>query len=237
VTKEFILGILFCRMRADIFAETLAGIRESTIRPTRLIIVNNGGDPHDIADAQVIRPNHNLGCAGGWNRVMSECRTGITILLNDDCRVAPDTFEKMLDEDAPVVLASGFSCFRLDVHAWRTVGPFDELFWPAYFEDADYRIRLTHANIPLIEWPIDETETGIPGRTRKPSGIVHGFWAGPEEYRRWTNDRYRAFRACYELNKVRYREKWNDGAYERPFDGKPDFGVGGRSAPGAELLR
>lgn len=239
-TKDFAVGIPFYQLRDDIFAETLEGVRHSTIKPSRLIVVNNGGEPRDVRDAEVIHPCENLGCAGAWNLIMKGCVEkvfDVVIILNDDCKVAPDSFEKILAERAPVVLACGFSCFAMRTRTWCQVGPFDDLFWPAYFEDGDYRQRLARSGIPIKEWPVDETETKVLGRTRKPTGIVHGFSAGPREYRRWTDDRFHIFQACYEMNKQRYLKKWNNGAYDLPFDGKPDPGIGGRSVSGAELLR
>ena len=237
MTSSFVVGIVHYEMRSNILQDTLVGIRASSRSPSRLLIVNNGGSLPPIPDATIDAPATNLGCAGGWNRVMQLCADVDTvILLNDDCRVAPDTFAKMLDDPSPIVLASGFSCFKIDVHLWKTIGPFDELFWPAYFEDTDYRIRLSRAGVVPTEWSVTETETGIPGRTRKPSGIVHGFYAGPDEYRNWKTARFRAFHECLEANKQRYQLKWNGGAFVLPFDGHPDPGVGGRNIPAAHVL-
>jgi len=38
--------------------------------------------------------------------------------------------------------AANFSCFLLSPDLFREVGPFDENFYPAYYEDADYNLRL-----------------------------------------------------------------------------------------------
>jgi GT2 family glycosyltransferase len=38
--------------------------------------------------------------------------------------------------------AADYSCFLLAPELFREIGPFDELFAPAYYEDADYNLRL-----------------------------------------------------------------------------------------------
>ena len=237
MTRSFAVGVVHYKMREDIFLETIAGIRESSLTPSKVVVVNNGGVLPSVREAYVDYPDVNLGCAGGWNRAMQICDSAeVVILINDDCRVATDTFERMLADPCPIVLASGFACFKLEAKLWKQIGPFDERFWPAYYEDMDYKIRLKRLGIIPPEWPVDETETGILGRTKKPSGIVHGFFAGPNTYRQWKDVRFRAFNECLEANKRRYVEKWNDGTYELPFNGQPDPGVGGRATRNAHLL-
>jgi len=44
--------------------------------------------------------------------------------------------------------AADYSCFLLSPDLFREVGPFDENFVPAYYEDADYNLRLGLAGKP-----------------------------------------------------------------------------------------
>lgn len=44
--------------------------------------------------------------------------------------------------------AADYSCFLLAPGLFREIGPFDERFVPAYFEDADYNLRLGLAGKP-----------------------------------------------------------------------------------------
>jgi hypothetical protein len=251
----FAVGIPYFRIREDIFRETIAGIRASSRRPDRFIIVVNGGTLPSIPDlgALVLFQRSNIGVAASWNLIMRTAKRdpAITqvVLLNDDCKVAPDSLAKLVDDPWSVVLAHWFSCWKLAMRTWEEVGPFDEQFWPAYFEDADYRARLDRAGIVPVEWPMEETATAIPGRTRKPSGIEHGFWAGPHEHRGWHGEQLAVFNRCIEANRARVVAKWNadpdelkwnkaDGpnAYREPFNGAPDPGIGGRSVPNASIL-
>lgn len=43
-----------------------------------------------------------------------------------------------------------FSCFLLAKSTWDTVGKFDEMFIPCYFEDGDYHLRMGKAGIKAI---------------------------------------------------------------------------------------
>ncbi|MEW6031782.1 MAG: hypothetical protein AB1645_02690 [Bacillota bacterium] len=43
---------------------------------------------------------------------------------------------------------ASYSCFLLSPELYREIGPFDETFAPAYFEDADYNLRLGLAGKP-----------------------------------------------------------------------------------------
>lgn len=44
--------------------------------------------------------------------------------------------------------AADYSCFLLSPDLFREIGPFDERFVPAYYEDADYNLRLALADKP-----------------------------------------------------------------------------------------
>jgi GT2 family glycosyltransferase len=43
-----------------------------------------------------------------------------------------------------------FSCFCISHDCYKTVGKFDEEYYPAYAEDADYHIRMHRAGIEAI---------------------------------------------------------------------------------------
>ena len=126
-------------------------------------------------------------------------------------------------DSAPAfICARGFSCFRVDPEIYRRVGRFDEEFYPAYWEDADYRRRLQLSGIPIIEWSSEEVEIISPGRTRTPSGIVHGKHAADGSYQGWTGEKLKWFWECYEANGRRYAAKWGgqlgNETFETPFN-------------------
>ena len=53
-------------------------------------------------------------------------------------------------EEAP---NPNFSAFAVTKDLWETIGEFDELFFPAYFEDNDYHYRLKLAEINAVVLP------------------------------------------------------------------------------------
>jgi GT2 family glycosyltransferase len=46
-----------------------------------------------------------------------------------------------------------FSAFMVSKECWETVGEFDEVFFPAYFEDNDYHYRMNLMEVPAIVLP------------------------------------------------------------------------------------
>jgi hypothetical protein len=209
----FVLGVPRCNESAAVFDETLRAVHASTAQPAHTIIVDNGdqrfaGDPRS---AVVVRPSANVGRAAAWNLVLrlafETLNRGRVILLDSDCAVAPDTFARMLAAPAPVVLAQGFSCFRLDEAPWRAVGEFDEEFWPISWEDADYRRRLSLAGVAVEEWPIEEHSRPSRGRVTYASGITHGE-AWPHGYQGWSGRKLARFQEQVDANRARYVTKW-----------------------------
>lgn len=117
---DFFVGFPRCNEPRRILLETLDAIDASTCRPARLIVIDNGDEPLDDelrsrirvqGRSDLVRPPRNIGCAGAWNAIHGiagdftyEPRV---IILNADCAVAPDTFEKMLE--APARCSAGDS--------------------------------------------------------------------------------------------------------------------------------
>ncbi len=58
--------------------------------------------------------------------------------------------DKKSTDEAP---NPNFSAFAINKETWETVGEFDEVFAPAYFEDNDYHYRLKLAEIKAIIYP------------------------------------------------------------------------------------
>ena len=229
----FVVGIPFCNepvVYPDVVAETFAAIERSSRRPAHVFVIDNGDVPWipsaeliAVHDLIVERPRVNLGCAASWNRIYALYPSAL--ILNADTAVAPETFEKMLAIPAPaVVLAHGFSCFRIDEEIRRRVGSFDEEFYPGYWEDTDYRRRMKLAGVPIYEWSVAVVATPVPGREMKATGITHGK-RGDVPYQGWSGERRAWFYDCIENNKRRYVAKWggmpSEERYVIPFGGVP----------------
>lgn len=140
--------------RFDLLERCIDSALAGTVAPDRVVVVDNsaGACPRR-PDCTYLVPSRNLGVAGGWNLIAKHAAGADLILANDDTLFAPDTIAKMLEvatsnPRAGIVSpieGQRFSLFYLRRSAYQEVGPFDESFWPAYFEDNDYHRRLTLA--------------------------------------------------------------------------------------------
>jgi len=237
MTRPFVLGIPRCNEPDWIFRETLAAIVASSVKPEYLIIVDNGDNAlvrtsavddlvalSNLFRVELSRSTKNTGCAGAWNWICGRALSlgdyanySSAILLNSDCAVAPDTFEKMLAEPSEIVLAHGWECFRFDRTIWEHVGRFDEEYYPVYFEDTDYRRRLNIASVPVSEWPVVEVSRPSFGRATYSTGITHGWRLEEAGYQGWTGEKAAWFQSRWVANRDRYTAKWGGPPGEEKF--------------------
>lgn len=167
-----------------------------------------------IAGQAVDRPDRNLGVAASWNRIAGAAfAQGFDriLLINDDVRIHHD---RMIQDfvcitDAPdgILLSEHrFSLFLLGRTAFEQVGPFDEKFWPGYYEDIDYVRRCRLAGVPIWKTPAATGTTHSPRTTGRE--LV------------FPDDIYR--------NRMYYRVKWggDQGSEQflKPFNGKDQSG-------------
>ena len=139
-----VIATLNCFDLADLCIEA---ILRSTWLPRRIYVIDNSGGKfpgHPSKRVQVFTPTHNLGAGGSANFILPAIHPAPAVLVNDDIEVAPDTLEAMLKCPDLVVTADGvsaFTCILIREEAWKRVGIFDPVFWPAYCEDADWQHR------------------------------------------------------------------------------------------------
>src|SRR5579872_6052989 len=111
--------------------------------------------------------------------------------------IPPLMIESILAKDKESVEESNhpnFSAFAINKECWETVGQFDELFEPAYFEDNDYHYRMKQASINAIVLPTalfyhygsrtqnESTENGLPlvsgGQFENTKALYAKKWGG-----------------------------------------------------------
>ena len=139
----------------DTLRTCIESLHESSVRPDRIDIIDNSVGLLTLPDYEIpvtiTVPKKNLGCAASWNAFYAmQPHTGSIIISNDDVTFHTDTIQAMLSErDLGYGLVypninqeSMFSLFLLQRWAYNEVGPFDENFYPAYFEDNDYFYRM-----------------------------------------------------------------------------------------------
>jgi len=200
--------------RFDLLAQCVASAYAGGVPPARVLIIDNsGGDCPPIAGAEVFLGRMPQSVAKAWNDAVRAVG-GDIILSNDDITFAPDTIARLLAVAAAQPQAGivspiegqRFSLFWLRYAAYQAVGPFDEAFTPAYFEDNDYHYRLN-----LAGWasPIALSDVG-----HAISGTMHAMRA-VERARH--HEKFRA-------NHARYIAKWGGPPREErftvPYDGR-----------------
>lgn len=127
-----------------------------------LFIINNGGDrkvgdviarieQRDIPNTGMfsnirVEKFQNLGCARSWNHII-RTSPGAWLISGNDIQFSPGDIGKIKEtlvknQDASIVYAMGYAVYCFTELGVRTVGIFDENFYPAYFEDVDHHRRV-----------------------------------------------------------------------------------------------
>jgi GT2 family glycosyltransferase len=201
-----------------------------SLRPTGYVIVDNGGgfsrrEPPDWCQAarargatvEVHTPGRNLGVAASWNWILARTLDdGGVIVANDDVLFGQQTFEDLVRgmEAYPFVLGAGWACFGQRADCTLAVGFYDERFWPAYYEDNDYQIRMHAAG---IAYPTVVTERMRHAEWTTTRALDDPGWLreGRERNRQYLLDKWSPDGASWPTH---------ENACERPFRGSPPPG-------------
>jgi GT2 family glycosyltransferase len=154
--------------RYDLLGKTLETFMAGTVKPDRVVVINNGAEPlfdkvgnldRVARNLMEVTPPRNLGVAGSCNLAMKLCigMGSLWLHSNDDVEVGPrmveglkERFDSLVSEEESALFTvpphgagSLFTVFLADP-GWleECVGWWDETFFPAYFEDNDYARRL-----------------------------------------------------------------------------------------------
>lgn len=184
---------------------------------------------HTLIDTGTLQPGSlmristsetNYGVARIWNKFAEmSFADGMDyiVIANDDISLFNTTLKRLLQAASEnpdgVVTFTGdnaFSLFVLSKQAWKTVGAFDEEFYPAYFEDRDYQRRIMMHKVPLVQ-------------------IAHPayYHLGSKTINSFTPDGLEIHHSQFRRNEAYYTHKWGglpgDERYTEPFDGKTSF--------------
>lgn len=201
--------------RFDLLSGCIASAMSGTLPPDRVLIIDNsGGACPPTHGARIVLGRQPQSVAKAWNDAASLVGSqGWLILANDDITFAPDTIERMVEvaQQEPragivsPIEGQRFSCFLLRYSAYLQVGPFDEAYRMAYFEDNDYAWRLT-----LARWSLAVA----------PSAVGH---VGSATIAAMTPEQMTAKHAAYAHNQDYYVRKWGGmphaETYSTPFGG------------------
>jgi GT2 family glycosyltransferase len=156
----------------------------------------------------------NLGVAGSWNNLCrfifhSADSKPFAWILNDDIysgRKEKDItdFLQCLNSRVCFVSAGNWSNFLIKKELFQKVGEFDEKFYPAYYEDNDYRYRI---KLLKDDWAYLSHNMLKPDVLRISSSI----------------QKDPTLNAGFQTNLNRYKAKWGglpeEETYRIPFDG------------------
>lgn len=197
--------------RADLLNEALANY-EYSFPNTPIYIVDNGAQQIMLTTlTRSHRPANNLGVAGSWNYLCDKIfeNHAWALIVNDDVVLGYDKravyyviVDAMLAGHGLVKPQTHLHAFLLHRDAYRSVGKFDHLFYPAYFEDNDYgyRYSLQYGNRPYSDSRLDANLFRNSMTIKKDPNLNSGF----------------------EANKARYIEKWGglpmQEKFTRPFN-------------------
>lgn len=155
--------------------------------PLTKVAYNNGkpdalehfGDTHPdwfIIDSLT----ENKGVAGSWN----ECAEMFPkekgwLLCNDDCWFLPGQLEKICrcaeeNPNEPVIFlnsSQAFYCFFWGAAGKETIGLFDDNFFPAYYEDCDYRVRMRLSGKTEYVYALGDDVAPVPHGKPRDGGV------------------------------------------------------------------
>lgn len=141
--------------------ESVKAILAGSLVPDQIVIIDNSENGSGVtalshlqtqyANVHILPRAVNI-LAGAWNDLMRLWNEDYVIIANDDVTPHHYSVEALVNAaiDRPDVAmwngsghsGNSYSFFLLRQWAYNQVGPFDEKFKPAYFEDNDYDYRL-----------------------------------------------------------------------------------------------
>lgn len=131
--------------RFDLLERTLASIDYPV---DEILVIDNSGklDLPEQENLTVLNMPNNFGVAGSWNLGI-KCfpKAPYWMIGSNDNPWAPGSIEMMADlatEDNLVWSDKAWDCYTIGSNIIKTVGLFDENYYPAYYEDTDYSERL-----------------------------------------------------------------------------------------------
>jgi len=176
----------------------------------KIHIVDNG--KQGISGELVYAMPINLGVAASWNLLCNKIfeNSDYAVILNDDIYLGYGTetirssIQKCNSNQIFLRSENSWSMFIISKEMYQTIGKFDEIFYPAYYEDSDYIYRMNLAGIrQIIDKSLNPFEYRISSTYEKAPDLVN---------------------EAMQTNRERYIKKWGGlpllETYTMPYDTK-----------------
>jgi GT2 family glycosyltransferase len=151
----------------DLLERLFASAEAGTRKPDVYAVVDNGGKL--VESGVKLPPNtivhdfgRNIGVAASWNYLIRTHGSDgkLVVVSNDDVIFHPHAVANLakavedhpdVDFFSPNYLPGAMFCvFLVRRNVLDQIGPFDEGFWPAYFEDVDFHRRMNFAGVRVM---------------------------------------------------------------------------------------
>jgi GT2 family glycosyltransferase len=194
----------------DMAAMNIEYVNIGSVKPDTIIVIDNSGDgsgslyleplTHKFNNITIWPQVNNIGVAASWNLFMQKIDADYVLLVNDDVHVdyyALERFIAHIDNSehsfftAANMGGNAYSFLLIKQQAYKQLGPFDERFYPAYFEDNDYERRRLLAGYYL---------------EAVPDVIVHH--AQSSTMKRYTSNEMMRHHDTFTNNQAYYIAKW-----------------------------
>lgn len=190
--------------------DRLAGSIDYTI-PFK-VVLNNGPEgaldkwSEEWPDWIVKEPTcGNRGVAGSWNYAAELFPDESILIANEDAWFLPGQLEQICsasdhNQTEPLIYmndSQAFYCFVWHKAGREQYGTFDENFWPAYYEDCDYRARMRLNGKVDYVYALQDKAVVPHGKPR----------SGGDNYSALIN-------GCGLFGRAYWRKKWGTDSYE-----------------------
>ena len=158
-------------------------------------IVDNGNQHIPLSkDYHVHSFTRNLGVASSWNYLCDVIfeTNDYAVIVNDDVYLGynEDVINTAINNDFTGIIQScnSWSIFIISKALYNYIGKFDEVFYPAYYEDSDYLYRLKLAGLrQTVDSTLNPSIVRISQTYEKDPDMVN---------------------ASMKVNRLRYERKW-----------------------------
>jgi hypothetical protein len=140
---------------------------ESIDIPVRLFVIDNSTGDVDVdwlpPDTHVFKAPSNLGVPASWNLIIKSFpQEDFWLIANADTVFAPGDLQRLIDstEYDWTGINGDLRCMKITFETLKTVGFFDENFYPIYCEDVDWGRRVRAAGLTVGSIQGETTHAG-----------------------------------------------------------------------------